>query len=148
MIVLVGLNDERRPLPHTGVCPHARHNPADDERGIAPGLAQDVHDHGGRGGLAVRAGHSHTDLAGHQLRQDVAALEDGQTARPRRQDFGVIRRDGRGDDQQRSVADVLRPVAGVDRRAVARQRRRQVIKLPVGAGYAEAALEHHPGDGR
>ena len=94
IVVLVGLDDEDVAPAGAAVAAKTGQDAADDDGGIATGLQQEVGDEAGGRGLAVGTGDGNARLLGHEVAEEIGALEDGQAGGAGGHKFGVVLRDG------------------------------------------------------
>ena len=90
-VVFVALDDERAPVAQAPRAPEVEGDAADQERGIAPGLGQDVRHDRRRGRLAVGAGYDDAvAFSEEQLGEQRGKRRQRELPLPRRHDLDVV----------------------------------------------------------
>ncbi len=143
---LVGLGDQVARGAQLGAAALDLQPAADHVGGVEAGLGQYRGQHGGGGGLAVRAGDGQGELHAHQLGQHLGARDDRQLVPQRRQDLDVVLGDGAGVDQRLGVPDVGGGVADGDAHAQGAQAAHGVVLGDIRAADLEAHVQQHLGD--
>ena len=148
-VALVGLGHE----PGAGAPDRAGAGPAGHRRAHAGrGVAQRGEQHRRGGRLAVRPGHGQAPAAGHELGEEVGAVQHRDPRRPGRDQLRVVRAD-RGRDHHRGRVGGQRrggvAGAGVDAGAAERGERGRVLAVrpahPVAGLGGEPGQAAHPG---
>src|SRR5665647_1649840 len=145
-VALVGLGDDEVPGSELGVGPDRVQAAADDDRRVEAAGLEDERGHGRRRRLAMGAGHGNAVLHPHELGQHLGPGDDRDQALPGLDDFDVVLADGRRDDDDVGVLEVLGPVADGDLRAEAHEPACGVVLLEIGAGNLVAEVEQDLGD--
>ena len=110
--VFAALQNDRVPLPHAVPRAKKRQRASDHDRRVAAGFHEDMREHGGRCGLAVRAGDADGVPVGpHDIAPSLRALENRNARRARRRNFGVVVVGRRRADDAVRARDILRPMA-------------------------------------
>ncbi len=111
--VLVSLQDEHPAGAHQRVTAELSDLGTDDRRRVEARGPQHEAEHGGRGGLAVRAGDRKQVVASGQLGQPVAAAADGNPSAPGSQQLGMIVGERAGGDHHVHPDQFRGQLAGV-----------------------------------
>ena len=139
--VLAGLHDEVPAVAGAGGAADEVQLPADVDGGVGPGGQERLGQHGGGGGLAVGAADADGEaVAGHQIADQVAALDLGNVKPGGLGALRVVRGDGGGVDHDVRAVDVLCGVADVDCDALLLEMVRLVGFRAVGARDLVAQL--------
>ncbi len=147
-IVLVGLDDDVRAVAGRGVGAEVGDFGADQVGRVAAGRDEDVGDEAAGRALAVAAGDADADLALHEARDHLGALDHGDAALAGGDELRVVADRGRGGDDEVGVADVGGGVrADDDARAERLQRVGEGRAAQVGAGDFGAPGEQDAADG-
>ena len=110
--VFAALENDCVPLPHAVPRAKKRQRASDHDRRVAAGFHEDMREHGGRCGLAVRAGDADGVPVGpHDIAPSLRALENRNARRARRRNFGVVVVGRRRADDAVRARDILCSVA-------------------------------------
>ena len=112
-----------------------RQEAADHDRGVAVCLHENMRQHGGRRGLAVRAGNADGVFVGpHDIAPGLRPLENGDAPGAGSGDLGVVIVRGSRADEAVGPLDILGPVTNGDLNALGDQLVRRNGRVHVGAG--------------
>ncbi len=147
-VVLVGLDDDVRAVAGRGVGAEVGDFGADEVGRVAAGRREDVGDEAAGRALAVATGDTDANLALHEPRDHLGALDHGDAALAGRDELRIVADRGRGGDDEVGVADVGGRVwADDDARAERLQRVGQGRAAQVGTGDIVAPGEQDAADG-
>ncbi len=130
---IVGVGDQNVAVAQARVGAKRVDLAADDDRWVQSCGAQHGRDKRRCRGFSVRSGDRDAVLQAHQLGEHLGALDDGDVARARFEELGVVAGDGARDDQHVGVADVARAMPDVDLHAELLEPPRDVGSLQIRA---------------
>ena len=145
-IALVGLDDHVLAGAEARVAAERAEPAADHRRRIEAGALEHPRHHRRRRRLAVRAGDRDARAQAHELGEHLGARNDRHVPRPRGHDFGVVRGDGRRDDDDVGVADVVGVVSDGDAHAKRREPIGDLRATHVGSAHRVTEVDEQFGD--
>ena len=142
---LVRLDDEVLAGAVVRATPQLGHLSPDHKGGIEPGVLQHVRQHGGGGGLAMRAGHRHRTAAGHRRYQRLRPVQDTQPPLARLHQLQVVVRNRGRIDHRVHAIQIGWLVAQVDGASQGPQRRQRRPLPQLATGHRDAPGQQQPG---